>query len=220
MTELALDTELTAEQREYLEIVKSSSDALLKVINDILDFSKIEAGKLIIENIAFNLDQMVGETLKSLALRAQGKGLELVCDVDADLPLAVVGDPGRLRQVLMNLIGNAIKFTEQGAVVMEVALVSLNDKTVKLQFDVRDSGIGIELARQKSIFEPFWQKVGHAAHRAHSTRGTGLGLSVARALVELMEGQIWLSSRPGQGSTFSFTVKLGVPESSLSLIHI
>ncbi|MBK9443733.1 MAG: response regulator [Comamonadaceae bacterium] len=200
--------------RKELEMLEHSAETLLGVIDELQSFSDIEAGRLNLEALPFKLVALVDDTAAKLTASAQQKALTLKVAVSSAIPMTVVGDPVYLGQILAQLLGNAIKFTEQGTVVMEVTLVSLNDKTVKLQFDVRDSGIGIDLAQQKSIFEPFWQKVGHTAHRAHNTRGTGLGLSVARALVELMEGQIWLSSRPGQGSTFSFTVKLGVPESS------
>ncbi|MFZ4624531.1 MAG: ATP-binding protein [Rhodoferax sp.] len=203
--------------RNELEMLEHTAETLLGVIDELQSFSDIEAGKLNLEALPFKLVALVEDTAAKLMANAQQKALTLKVSVSSAIPMTVVGDPVYLGQILAQLLGNAIKFTEQGAVAMEVALVSLNDKTVKLQFDVRDSGIGIELAQQKSIFEPFWQKVGHTAHHAHNTKGTGLGLSVARALVELMEGQIWLSSRPGQGSTFSFTVKLGVPDSSSPL---
>lgn len=213
-TEQVLRSQPEGPARSELEMLAHSADTLLGVVDELQAFSDIEAGSLYLEALPFKLVALVEDTAAKLTVGAQQKALSLKVAVSSAIPATVVGDPVYLGQILAQLLGNAIKFTEQGAVAMEVALVSLNDKTVKLQFDVRDTGMGIELARQKSIFEPFWQKVGHTAHRAPGASGTGLGLSVARALVELMDGQIWLSSRPGQGSTFSFTVKLGVPGSS------
>jgi len=207
MTELALETELTQEQREYLEIVKSSSDALLRVINDILDFSKIEAGKLMIEKVSFNLGRMVGETLKSLAIRAQAKGLELVCDMDPDVPTAVVGDPGRLRQILMNLIGNAIKFTEHGEVVLHIGTEQHGSQMRLFRFSVQDSGIGIPPALLDSIFEAFSQEDSSITRRFG---GTGLGLSISRRLVEALGGQISVQSELGRGSRFEFSALMEV----------
>lgn len=207
MTELALETELTQEQREYLEIVKSSSDALLRVINDILDFSKIEAGKLMIEKVSFNLGRMVGETLKSLAIRAQAKGLELVCDMDPDVPTAVVGDPGRLRQILMNLIGNAIKFTEHGEIVLHIGTEQHGSQMRLFRFSVQDSGIGIPPALLDSIFEAFSQEDSSITRRFG---GTGLGLSISRRLVEALGGQISVQSELGRGSRFEFSALMEV----------
>ncbi|HOE42288.1 MAG TPA: ATP-binding protein [Rhodoferax sp.] len=200
--------------RKELDMLEHTAETLLGVIDELESFSDIEAGRLVLEALPFKLVALVEDTVAKLTASAQQKSLTLKMSVSSAIPVTVVGDPVYLGQILAQLLGNAIKFTEHGAVAMEVILVSLNDKTVKLQFDVRDSGIGIELERQKSIFKPFWHKVGQTARGSHNTKGTGLGLSVARALVELMEGRIWLSSRPGQGSTFSFTVKLGVPEPS------
>ena len=199
MTELALDTDLTAEQREYLELAKSSSDALLRVINDILDFSKIEAGKLLIEEIPFNLRRVVGETLKTLAVRAHAKGIKLVCDLAPDVPPAVVGDPGRLRQILMNLIGNAIKFTERGEVVLRVGVEMQPEKPPLFKFSVKDSGIGIPATKLCSIFEAFSQEDSSITRRFG---GTGLGLSISARLVEALGGQISVQSELGQGSQF------------------
>jgi len=203
MTELALDTDLTSEQREYLEIVKSSSDALLKVINDILDFSKIEAGKLQIEKIPFDLGQMVSETLKALLLRAQGKGIELNCDIDPAVPLSVLGDPGRLRQILTNLMGNAIKFTDQGGVVLRISSELRNDRQHLFVFSVKDTGIGIPESKLHSIFEAFSQEDSSITRRFG---GTGLGLSISSRLVEAMGGQISVQSELGRGSQFDFSV--------------
>ena len=206
MTELTLDTELTIEQREYLETVKTSADSLLSIINDILDFSKIEAGKLDLEAIDFNLRDVLGETIKPLSLRAHEKGLDLAYHVSAEAPDAVVGDPGRLRQILINLVGNAIKFTQQGRVVIDVTVDAKTEHQVKLHFAVTDTGIGISPEKQRTVFEAFSQADGS------NTRlygGTGLGLTISSQLVELMGGRIWLESVVGQGSTFHFIVQLG-----------
>jgi len=200
--------------RNELEMLEHSAETLLGVIDELQSFSDIEAGRLNLEVLPFNLVALVEDTAAKLMTSVQQKFLTLKVSVSSAIPVTVLGDLVYLRQILTQLLGNAIKFTEQGAVVLEVALVSLNDKTVKLQFDVRDSGIGIELARQKLVFEPFWQKIDDTGQPPLKPTGTGLGLSVARDLVELMEGQIWVNSCPGQGSTFSFTVKLGVPHSS------
>ncbi len=207
MTELALETKLTQEQREYLEIVKSSSDSLLRVINDILDFSKIEAGKLMIEKVSFSLDRMVSDTLKALAIRAQAKGLELVCDIETDVPTAVVGDPGRLRQILMNLIGNAIKFTDQGEVVLHIGTEVRSPHMQLFRFSVQDSGIGIAPSKLGSIFEAFSQEDSSITRRFG---GTGLGLSISSRLVEALGGQISVQSDLGQGSRFDFSVLMEV----------
>jgi PAS domain S-box-containing protein len=205
MTELALETDLTNEQRGYLEIVKSSSDALLRVINDILDFSKIEAGKLQIEKIPFNLEQMVSEMLKTLALRAYGKGLELVCDMAPDLPLEVLGDPGRLRQILINLVGNGIKFTERGQVGLQVGVNFPVGHLPNFTFTVKDSGIGIAKDKLGTVFEAFSQEDSSITRRFG---GTGLGLSISSRLVDALGGTISVDSVPGQGSQFKFSVPM------------
>ena len=227
MTELALDTELTPEQREYLEMAKTSADYLLTVINDILDFSKIEAGKLEIEHIDFRLRDCVEETAATLALRAHKKGLELACHVHADVPDALLGDPGRLRQILVNLIGNAIKFTESGEVVVEVRLVSggvvssewsgnenapsappttHDSPLTTLHFLVRDTGIGIPADKAGLLFQAFSQ-VDSSTTRKYG--GTGLGLAISAQLAQLMGGRAWVESDIGRGSTFHFTAQFG-----------
>jgi two-component system sensor histidine kinase/response regulator len=206
MTDLVLDTELTPEQREYLRIVKSSADALMAVINDILDFSKIEAGKFELDPIDFNPRDAVGDTADALALRAHQKSLELIVDVDATVPATVRGDPGRLRQILVNLIGNAIKFTQRGEVVLRVTTEAATPHEVLLHFSVTDTGVGIPLDRQKPIFEAFTQADGSTT-RAYG--GTGLGLTIASQLVGLMGGRIWVESEADQGSTFHFTANFG-----------
>jgi PAS domain S-box-containing protein len=207
MTELLRDSELAAEQREYLEMVHTSGESLLAVINDILDFSKIEAGRLDLDPIEFRLRDSLGETMKGLALRAQSKGLELACHVAADVPDAVIGDPSRLRQVLTNLVGNAIKFTEKGEVVVRVTRASSSDDGVELRLSVQDTGIGIPAEKQAKIFEAFTQADGSTTRRYG---GTGLGLTISTKLVELMGGRIDVDSTPGQGSTFHFIVRVGL----------
>jgi PAS domain S-box-containing protein len=207
MTDLALDTHLTAEQREYLNLVKTSGQSLLKVINDILDFSKIEAGRLDMDVIDFSLRDSLGDTLKGQALRAHAKGLELVYDIPAPLPDALAGDPDRLRQVLVNLVGNAIKFTEKGEVVVRVEQESRSDADVTLHFSVSDTGIGIAADKQRLIFEPFRQADGSTTRKYG---GTGLGLAICGRLVEMMGGRIWVQSEAGRGSTFHFTARFAV----------
>jgi PAS domain S-box-containing protein len=237
MTELALDTDLTPEQREYLLMVKASTDSLLAVINDILDFSKIEARKLQLESVPFSLRETLGDTMKALALRAQQKHLELACRIDADVPDDLVGDPGRLRQVVVNLVGNAIKFTEQGEVVVDVrgpkavgSRQSESDASLSLHagpeadasadclppcafcllhFDVRDTGIGIPAEKQRVIFEAFAQA---DSSTTRTYGGTGLGLAIASQLVEMMGGHIDVVSAPGKGSTFRFSARFGLAE--------
>jgi len=206
MTQLALDTPLTDEQRDYLKTVLQSGEALLNLINDVLDFSRIEAGKMPLEAIEFNLRNLVGETMKTLALRGQEKGLELAHSVDADVPAALVGDPGRLRQVIVNLVGNATKFTDRGEVVLRVAAVEIGPESVTLAFTVRDTGIGIPAEKLPLIFRPFEQADASMSRRFG---GTGLGLTVCARLVELMNGRITVDSTLGLGSTFTFTAKFG-----------
>jgi two-component system sensor histidine kinase/response regulator len=203
MAELALGTDLTAEQREYLDMVKSSGESLLTVINDILDFSKIEAGRLSVELIPFDLNDCLAATLKLLATRAHLKGLELACDIRPRVPTALVGDPSRLRQIVTNLIGNAIKFTEHGEVVLTVEVQTQTGRDVILRFSVSDTGIGVPQEQQEAIFRPFIQADGSTTRKYG---GTGLGLAISRSLVALLGGQIWLESETGKGSTFHFTV--------------
>jgi two-component system, sensor histidine kinase and response regulator len=205
MTDLLMDTPLDAEQSEYVGIVKSSADALLRVINDILDFSKIEAGKLLIEHIPFHLGRTVDETLKTLAMRASDKGLELVCDISPEVPMALIGDPGRLRQVLVNLIGNALKFTAQGEVVLQVSQEAGAGGDCLLHLAVSDTGIGIAADKLGSIFEAFSQEDSSITRKYG---GTGLGLTICARLVEAMGGRVWVESVLGTGSVFHFTVRL------------
>jgi PAS domain S-box-containing protein len=213
MIELALDTELTVEQREYLGMVKLSADALLTVINDILDFSKIEAGKLDLDAIPFNLRDHLAQTLKPLALRAHQKGLELTCDTRPGLPEEIVADPTRLRQILVNLVGNAIKFTERGEVGLAVSLESWTEDSAELHFTVHDTGIGIPPDKQKIIFEAFSQVDGSAARKFE---GTGLGLTISSRLVEMMHGRIWVESCLQRGSCFHFTARVGLSAKAAS----
>ena len=208
MAELALDTDLDPEQREYIETVKASAEALLLIINDILDFSKIEAGKLELDPTPFSLRDGLADLLKQLALRAHKKGLELICDVHPDVPDAVFGDLGRLRQILVNLVGNAIKFTEHGEVIIRVSPENRTSNDFSLRFAVIDTGIGIPAAKQQVIFAPFEQADGSMA-RKHG--GTGLGLAISSRLAELMGGRVWVESRIGKGSTFYFTVRFQNP---------
>jgi signal transduction histidine kinase/CheY-like chemotaxis protein len=207
MTDLALDTELTPEQREFMDTVKISADSLLGVINDILDFSKIEAGKLDIEAADFDLRDCLGGTMRMLALRADEKKLELLCDVSPEVPEIVRGDSTRVRQVVTNLVGNAIKFTDQGEVSLRV-VVDARDGTERiLHFTVTDTGVGIPPEKQKSIFLAFTQA---DASTTRKYGGTGLGLTISRRLVELMGGKIWVNSGIDCGTRFHFTVRLGV----------
>jgi two-component system sensor histidine kinase/response regulator len=217
MTELALDTQLDAEQRGYLQTVKTSADSLLAIINDILDFSKIEAGKLELEDIEFSLPAVISDTFKALALRGHQKGLELVFGILPDTPHVLRGDPNRLRQILMNLLGNAIKFTEHGEVEVSVRCVLREGAHVRLQFDIRDTGIGIALAKQAEVFGAFSQADTSTTRRYG---GTGLGLAICRRLVELMRGRIWLHSEPGQGSTFSFTVEVAAVREAVKVERV
>jgi two-component system sensor histidine kinase/response regulator len=207
MTDLVLDTDLTSDQRDNLRIVKSSADALLAVINDILDFSKIEAGKLELDPIDFDPRDAIGDTANAVALKAHQKGLELIVDVGAAVPQRLRGDPGRLRQILVNLLGNAIKFTKQGEVALRVTVETATPENVFLHFSVRDTGIGIPLDRQQRIFEAFTQADGSTTR---TYGGTGLGLTISSQLVQLMGGRIWVESEAGKGSMFHFTVSFAL----------
>src|ERR1700722_9426743 len=214
MAELALDTDLTVEQRDYLETVKSSAESLLTIINDILDFSKIEAGHLELHPIRVNLRGDLEDAVRALALRAHEKGLELLCEWGPGVPDYVVGDAIRIRQVVVNLLGNAIKFTHRGEVALEVGLESAVDDEVVLHFVVRDTGIGIAEEKQQLIFDAFSQADGTTTR---NYGGTGLGLSISKQLVEAMGGQIWVVSSPGQGSAFHFTTRAGAAGDAKSL---
>jgi two-component system sensor histidine kinase/response regulator len=204
MTELALQTDITSEQREFLTMVKTSADSLLTVINDVLDFSKIEAGKLEIDRTAFDLRENLEETIRTFSVRAGEKGLELVFDIRSDVPQIVLADPIRLRQVIVNLLGNAIKFTDQGEVVLQVESTPMPGDAFELHFAIRDTGIGVPKEKQELIFESFAQ-ADTSSKRKYG--GTGLGLTISSRLVAMMGGRIWLESEAGQGSTFHFTVR-------------
>ncbi len=205
MTELALGVEISAEVREYLNVVSQSGEALLVLINDILDFSRIEAGKATLEHDPFDLHECIGNTMKSMGVQAHSRGLELACDLHSDVPRAVLGDRGRLRQVITNLVGNAVKFTERGEVVLDVQSESLPKNRVCLHFAVRDTGIGVPGDKQAAIFEAFEQADSNANRRFG---GTGLGLAISNRLVQLMGGRLWVDSQVGSGSTFHFTCEL------------
>jgi CheY-like chemotaxis protein len=205
MTDLALQTGLTPEQREYMETVQLSADALLNVINDILDFSKIEAGKVDLEETDFDLNHCIAGALKTMAPRADEKGLKLRGDLAVEVPGIVRGDPGRLRQILLNLLGNSLKFTAQGAVELKVAVDAFEEKAVILHFIVSDTGVGIAPEKLGVIFDSFTQA---DTSTTRQYGGTGLGLTISRRLVEMMGGSIWVESEPGTGSRFHFTVRL------------
>ena len=206
MSHLALKTDLDPRQRNYLEKITHAADGLLTVINDILDYSKIEAGKLGVESIDFWMDEVFDNIGNIMGLRADEKGLELVFDLSPDVPETLVGDPTRLGQVLLNLVGNAIKFTPQGEVVISAALESGDDKECVVHFRVQDTGIGISPAQQEKLFRSFTQADSSTTRRYG---GTGLGLAISKSLVEMMGGRIWVESEPGRGSTFHFTAKFG-----------
>ncbi|MHB8902953.1 MAG: PAS domain-containing hybrid sensor histidine kinase/response regulator, partial [Thermoguttaceae bacterium] len=204
MTELVLDTQLDESQTDYLRIVRDSAEALLALINDILDLSKIEAGKFDLASVPFDLRDALADTIKALAVRAHSKGLELICQIGDDVPMWMVGDIGRLRQVVINLVGNAVKFTDRGEVVLRVERVEDPGAGMLLHFSVTDSGIGIPPEHQARIFDAFEQVDGSTTRRY---AGTGLGLAIASRLVELMGGRIWVDSQVGAGSRFHFTAR-------------
>ena len=214
MLELVLDSALDTEQRDYLYMARSSAESLLTIINDILDFSKIEAGQLRLEAIEFDPRALLGETLSPLELRSRQKGLPLRWSTDALVPARLKGDPSRLRQVLLNLVGNALKFTEQGAIGASVEVIDRHGDEVELRFSVRDTGIGIPLEQQKRIFQAFVQADGSTTRKYG---GTGLGLAISERIARLMGGQLALDSEPGRGSCFSFTARFPVASSPASV---
>ena len=207
MTELALATDLRPEQREYLRLVKSSADTLLHLLDDILDFSRIEAGKLEFESVPFDLRDTVAATLQTLAVRAHGKGLELACEIPPEVPDALIGDPGRIQQILVNLVGNAIKFTDHGEIAVRVQMQERSSSEACLLCTVRDTGPGIPTEEQQRIFAAFEQGA-HLTGRRHG--GAGLGLAITCRLVQHMGGTIGVQSEVGRGSTFHFTIRLGL----------
>ncbi|MBC8355019.1 MAG: response regulator [Planctomycetes bacterium] len=213
MSELALETDLQPEQRRYLETVKSSGDALLSIINDILDFSKIEAHKMDLEEIAFALRNDVGDCMELMSFRAHAKELEIACHVQPDVPDDLIGDPGRLRQIVVNLVGNAIKFTEQGEIVVRVSKLSGDDDQAELQFSISDTGVGIPPEKQARMFEAF-EQADTSTTREYG--GTGLGLAISKQLVELMGGEISIESKMGRGTTFAFTAKFDVQKNPVA----
>ena len=215
MTELALATDLTPEQYEYLGLIKYSADSLLTVINDILDFSKVEAGKLDFDPVRFNLRDSLEETIRLVAFRADQKGLDIVCDVAQEVPELIEADPTRLRQIVLNLLSNAVKFTEQGEVVLQVTAASVEAGEATLHFIVRDTGIGIPETKRESIFEAFSQADTSTTRRFG---GTGLGLAICHQLIRMMKGKIWVDSNEGRGSSFHFTVPVLVPTKAISNI--
>jgi two-component system, sensor histidine kinase and response regulator len=209
MTDLVLDSELTVDQRDSLATVRTSADSLLSILNDILDFSKIEARKLELEAVPFSLRASIMDTLKPLAVRADQKGIELICDIDPHLPAGVVGDQTRIQQVLTNLVGNALKFTARGHILVAVREDSRTERSSELHFSVSDTGIGVPAEKHEAIFDAFHQADGSTTRRFG---GTGLGLTISATLVRLMGGRIWVESAPGAGSTFHFTVALDVTD--------
>jgi CheY-like chemotaxis protein len=209
MTELALNTELTSEQREYLEAVELSADSLLRLINDILDFSKIEAGKLDLIQTDFCLRDCIADAMTTLAVQAYKKGLELVYKIPPGMPDALIGDPGRLRQILINLVGNSIKFTHEGEVVVRVETESATSDSLRLRFSVTDTGIGIPPEKQEKIFRAFEQA---DASTTRKYGGTGLGLAIVSQLARMMDGRIWVESQVERGSTFHFTAAFGLQQ--------
>lgn len=209
MTELALETSLSEEQRDLLGTARNSALSLLEMLNDVLDFSKIEASRLDLEQIPFDVRRLVAETAKVFALQARQKGVMFTCDVPSTVPAEVTGDPGRLRQVLTNLLGNAVKFTQAGGIELRVAVESSGPEDLCLRFAVIDSGIGIPADKQAVIFQPFSQADGSMTRKYG---GTGLGLTISARLVELMHGRIWVTSEAGKGSSFYFTANFGVGE--------
>ncbi len=215
MTELVLDTDLDPEQRNYLNLAKVSADSLLSLINDVLDYSKIEAGKLEIEAINFSLGDSLGDTMKTLSLRAHQKGLELAFEIEPSVPDGLIGDPGRLRQIIINLVGNGIKFTEQGEVVVYVKSESRTHDRAEIHFTVSDTGIGVPAEKQTSIFQAFNQADGSMTRKYG---GTGLGLTISARLVSLMGGRIWVESEPGKGSRFHFTVAFALQQTPMRTV--
>jgi protein-histidine pros-kinase len=213
MTELALDTQLDAEQRHYLKTVKSSAESLLVIVNDILDFSKIESGKLRFEEVSFSLSSLVFEAARGHAVAAYKKGLEVIVTVAPDVPPRLIGDPTRVRQVISNLLGNAVKFTERGEITVEVSLGESSPGSAFLCFEIRDTGIGIPAARQSAIFEAFSQADDSITRRFG---GTGLGLTICTHLVQMMGGRIWLESSEGEGASFFFTGRFGVDAAAVA----
>jgi signal transduction histidine kinase/ActR/RegA family two-component response regulator len=215
MTRLALATQPNLEQKEYLEVIQSSASALLKIINDVLDFSKVEARKLHLEQVPFDLRQSLQQTLRLFGARAREKGVELRQSVNAGVPDALIGDPGRLQQILVNLVENAMKFTASGTITVSIRALEQSDSSMMLKFCVADTGMGIPKEKHALIFEPFKQADGSSSREFG---GTGLGLTICAELVALMNGNIWVESEPEKGSCFYFTAALGVQEKQVETV--
>jgi signal transduction histidine kinase len=213
MTGLALQTHLSAEQRNLLTAVNESADTLLSIINDILDVSKVEAGRMELESIPFNIRQRLEDAMSAVGFRADQKGLEVAVYIEGTVPDHLLGDPGRLRQVVVNLLGNAIKFTDSGEVLLRVRAETKSTDTVLLHFTVTDTGIGIAKEKQALIFEAFTQ-ADNSTTRNYG--GTGLGLTICAQLVGLMGGRIWVESESGRGSIFHFTASFGIDHQKLA----
>jgi signal transduction histidine kinase len=209
MTELALDTELSTEQRDLLETSRNSAISLLYLLNDVLDFSNMEAKSVQLASVRFDPAKLVTETARMYENHAKQKGLSLACEISPGIPSEVMGDPGRLRQILVNLLGNALKFTPAGSVLVQATVESSHSDEIRIRLAVTDTGIGIPQEKQKVIFQPFAQADGSMTRKYG---GTGLGLSISVRLVELMGGRMWLSSEPGKGSTFHFSVRFTRPD--------
>ena len=209
MTELALDTELSSEQRDLLETSRNSAISLLYLLNDVLDFSRMESQGVQLQNVTFDLAKLISETALVFEFQAKEKGLALSCEISPEIPKQVTGDPSRLRQVLVNLLGNALKFTPNGSVLLRAAVESGDSNEFEVRFAVTDTGIGIPPEKHGVIFQPFAQADGSMTRKYG---GTGLGLSISMRLVELMGGKMWLASEPGEGSTFHFSVRFTRPE--------
>jgi len=209
MTELALDTELSAEQRDLLETSRNSAISLLYLLNDVLDFSRMEAKGVQLDNVSFDPAKLVLETVRVIEDHAKQKGLSLTCEISPEIPPAVTGDPARLRQILVNLLGNALKFTPAGSVLVRAIVESRASDQIQIRFSVTDTGIGIPKEKQSVIFQPFAQADGSMTRKYG---GTGLGLSISMRLVEMMGGRMWMASEPGKGSTFHFSIGFTRPE--------
>jgi hypothetical protein len=215
MTELTLETDLSKEQREYLSMARNSARSLLEILDDILDFSRIESGKLTLESIAFDLKEVVNRSVQILRLAAQGKNLELIAKIDPELPSSLSGDPGRLQQVLINLLGNAVKFTEKGSVELELKSQPLGDGRYQVLISVTDTGIGITPEQEQRIFQAFTQADASTTRRFG---GTGLGLSISAQLVRMMGGTLKVTSKPGLGSTFSFALEMQAASAPIQVV--
>jgi len=209
MTELALETELSAEQRDLLETSRNSAISLLYLLNDVLDFSRMEAKSISLDSVPFNLSKLVSETASAFENHAKQKGLSLACEISPEIPAEVTGDPSRLRQILVNLLGNAVKFTHAGSVLVHATVESSDSHEIRVRFDVTDTGIGIPKEKHSMIFQPFAQADGSMTRKYG---GTGIGLSISMRLVDLMGGKMWITSEPGKGSTFHFSVSFALPE--------